>query len=137
MSNWQLAFSERLKYPDNLQGINLDIVLSLGAVLPIAVNAKLDTGSTFCIFQRYYAEMLGLNVENGDPEVIRTATGKFLAYGHEVTLTITNLEWEATIYFAQDENFPVNVVGRIGFLDHLKIGLIDYEQALFLGSAFE
>jgi hypothetical protein len=25
------------------------------------------------------------------------------------------------------------VVGRIGFLDHLQIGLVDYEQLLYLG----
>ena len=137
MSKWTLAFAERLKYPDNQQGINLDVVLSLGATLPLAVSVKLDTGSTLCVFQRRYAEMLGLDVETGDLEVIRTATGKFIAYGHEVTLTVANLEWDATVYFAKDENFPVNVVGRVGFIDRLKIGLNDYEQFLFLSSAFE
>ena len=42
------------------------------------------------------------------------------------------MEWNAVIYFAEPENFPVNVVGRVGFLDHLQVGLVDYEQLLYL-----
>ncbi|HQU84267.1 MAG TPA: hypothetical protein PKY59_14115 [Pyrinomonadaceae bacterium] len=137
MSNWNLSFSELLVYPDNLQGINIEIILSLGTNLPIAAEVKLDTGSTFCIFQRHYGELLGLDIESGDPEIIRTATGKFIAYGHEITLTVADLEWTATVYFAKDENFPVSVVGRVGFLDRLKIGLVDYQQTLYLSSLNE
>ena len=38
------------------------------------------------------------------------------------------------MYFAADENFPVNVVGRLGFLDRLRVGLVDYEQTLYLSA---
>ena len=67
------------------------------------------------------------------PEKIRTAAGSFPAYGHEVTLQVGDLQWDTTVYFAEPEDFPVNVVGRIGFLDHLQIGLVDYERQLYLG----
>ncbi len=134
MSNFQLAFDERIIYPHNKQGINLDIFLSSQNNLQVSILAKLDTGSTYCIFQPRFAEMLQLKIEKGDPEIIRTATGKFIAYGHEITIKIENIEWNATIYFAEDESFPVNVLGRIGFLDRLKIGLVDYEQILFLNT---
>ena len=93
---------------------------------------KLDTGSTFCIFQRKYAEALSLEVEKGSQEFIRTAKGSFTAYGHTINFKSYNMEWTTTIYFAQDESFPVNVVGRTGFLNFLKIGLVDYEQILYL-----
>ena len=136
MSVWNLTFTEKILYSGNKQGINLEIVLSQSNDLPVAINAKLDTGSTFCIFQRQYAELLDLNVEAGDPEIIRTATGKFLTYGHRVKFVVANLEWEAVVYFAQDADFPVNVLGRVGFLDRLLIGLNDYEQHLYLNSAF-
>ncbi len=137
MSDWSLNFSELLVYPDNLQGINIEIIISLKTNLPIAADVKLDTRSTFCIFQRHYDELLGLEIEKGEPEIIRTATGKFIAYGHEITLTVANLEWNATVYFAKDETFPVSVIGRIGFLDRLKIGLVDYQQLLYLSSLSE
>jgi len=133
MSKYNLAFAENIKYPHHKQGIDLGIILKNGEKR-VSVEAKVDTGSTFCIFQRQFAELLDLESEKGDVELIRPATGKFIAYGHEVILQIANLEWETTVYFAQDEYFPVNVLGRIGFLDRLQIGLIDYEQLLFIDS---
>jgi hypothetical protein len=137
MSEWVLSFTERIKYPDNSQGINLKIIIYLDRKFPVSASVKLDTGSSFCIFQRYYTEMLGLEVEVGELKTIRTATGNFSAYGHEVTLSIGDLEWNSTVFFAKDENFPVSVIGQNGFLDRLKIGLVDYEQMLYLGEVFE
>jgi hypothetical protein len=137
MSDWKLDFSELLLYPDNAQGINVEIIISLGTSSPVAATVKLDTGSSFCVFQRRYGESLGLEIETGELEIIRTATGKFVAYAHEITMTIANLEWNATAYFAADENFPVSVVGRVGFLDRLQIGLVDYRQELYLSSLSE
>jgi len=133
MSKYNLTFEESIKYSSHKQGIDLGIVLKNGDKR-VSLEAKLDTGSTFCIFQRQFAELLGLEIEKSNVELIRTATGKFIAYGHEVILWIANFEWEATVYFAQDEYFPVNAPGRIGFLDRLQIGLIDYEQLLFIDS---
>ena len=43
------------------------------------------------------------------------------------------MEWDTTVYFAEMEAFPVNVVGRVGFLDHLQVGLVDYDQLLYVG----
>ena len=78
--------------------------------------------------------MACLNLTSGIPERIRTAAGSFPAYGHEVTLQVGDLQWDTTVYFAEPEDFPVNVVGRICFLDHLQIGIVDYEQLLYFGT---
>ena len=134
MSDWLLAFAERLRYADDDEGITLEIFLSSDRAISIPVDAKLDTASTFCIFQPRYADALALTLEAGTPHRIRTATGSFLAYGHEVTLTVGDLEWSATVYFADDEYFPVNVVGRVGFLDRLRVGVVDHEQLLYLSA---
>ena len=48
-------------------------------------------------------------------------------------LTVSGLEWQTTVFFAEPEDFPINVVGRIGFLDHVQAGLVDCEQLLYLG----
>jgi hypothetical protein len=134
VNGWALNFNEKIIYPHNKQGINLTIVLQRGNEPPISIETKLDTGSTFCIFQPQYAELLGLEIEKGEPEIVRAATEKFIVYGHELTLKVVNLEWEATVYFVLDKLFPVSVLGRISFLDRLKIGLVDYEQLLYLSS---
>jgi hypothetical protein len=134
VSDWLLTFSERSRYADDEEGITFELFLSSDISARYSVDAKLDTGSTFCIFQRRYAELLGLDVENGMAQRIRTVTGSFNAYGHEVTLTVGELEWQAVVYFAADESFPVNVVGRVGFLDRLRVGVVDYEQLLYLAA---
>lgn len=92
-----------------------------------------DTGSTFCVFDRTYAEALGLDVESGLQQRISTATGFFYCYGHEVTLVVFDLEWNAVVYFAEADEFSINVLGRVGFLDRLKVGIVDYAQTLYLG----
>lgn len=93
---------------------------------------KLDTGASFCIFRRIYGELLGLTIESGQPETLSTPMGSFLAYGHDVTLVTLGLEFQTTVYFAADENFTRNVLGRQGWLDRVRLGLFDYEGKLLL-----
>ena len=95
--------------------ITLSIAISANSQDFYEVNAKLDSGSVFCILQRHYAKLLKLDLEAGISQRIRTATGSFLAYGHEIIISIEGIEWQATVFFAADEYFPVNVVGRVGF----------------------
>lgn len=113
-----------------------EITVEIGLVSStsfVVLDAKLDTGSKFCIFQPSWAAKLDLDLFSGVLQHIRTAAGSFPAYGHEGTLVVGDLEWMTTVYFAAPENFPINVVGRTGFLDHLQVGLVDYEQRLYLG----
>ena len=129
MSQWSLNFDKRIDY-GRYDEITVEIALAAGDSLA-AVDAKLDTGSKFCVFQPRYARLLQLDLERGTPERIRTAAGSFPSYGHEVTLQVGDLQWDTTVYFAEPEDFPINVVGRIGFLDHLQIGIVDYDQLLY------
>jgi hypothetical protein len=131
MNHWSLSFLERIDYT-RYDEITVEIGLASVAAF-VTVYAKLDSGSKFCVLQPRYASLLGFDLESGIHERIRTAAGSFSAYGHEVTLHVGDLQWDTTVYFAEPEDFPVNVVGRIGFLDHLQIGLVDYEQLLYLG----
>ncbi len=113
-------FSDRVSY-SRYDEITVEVSLSGNSSTPVSVEATVDTGSKFCIFQPRYAPLLGFVLETGTKVRIRTAAGSFVAYGHEVTLTISSLEWSAVVYFAEVETFPVNVVGRVGFLDHLQV----------------
>jgi hypothetical protein len=128
---WRLEFSDRLDYSrDN--NLSFALTLSLGPDNQVLIRPQLDTGSTFCVFQRQYAELLSLKTEQGAEQRIRTATGSFAAFGHEITLAVGQLEWQAVVYFAGHDDFPINVVGRLGFLDRLRVGIVDYEQILYL-----
>ena len=129
MSQWSLTFSKLIDY-SRYDEITVDVELAAAASFA-SIDAKLDTGSKFCVFQPRYARLLRLDLENGILEKIRTAAGSFPAYGHEVTLHVGDLQWDTTVFFAEPEDFPINVIGRISFLDHLQIGLVDYEQLLY------
>lgn len=98
----------------------------------VEFDAKIDTGSTFCVFQRLHGELLGLEIENGIPADIGTVMGDFRAFGHELTLAVLGIETVSTVYFAESDYFDRNVLGRIGWLDRVKLGLIEQEGKLFL-----
>lgn len=113
--------------------INLPIKLKLGTN-EIDFVASLDTGATFCIFERLFGEEIGLIIEQGHKTFIRTALGKFTAYGHTVTMDILDYSFESFVYFAENESFSHNVLGRNGFLSKINLGLIDYDGKIFLNS---
>jgi len=100
--------------------------------LRVDVEAKIDAGSTYCIFERHHGEGLDLDIEGGTPVDISTAMGSFRDYGHELTLTILGIETVSTVYFAESDYFDRNVLSRIGWLDRVKLGLIEQEGKLFL-----
>jgi hypothetical protein len=127
-----LGFSRELSYPPDA-AITLPIILMSDANRRVGFTASLDTGSTYCVFERRYARLLDLELEAGVQARITTATGSFYCFGHEVTLWSCALEWQAVVYFAEADAFSLNVVGRVGFLDRLKVGIVDYEQLLYLG----
>ena len=133
MTEWTLSFSDRFDY-SSFSNVRVPVTLSSSLDKQILIGAQVDTGSTFCIFQRVYGDMLGLDTEAGAEQRIETATGSFTAYGHEVSITAGQLEWEAVVYFAAPDSFEINVVGRVGFLDRLRVGLVDYEQTVYLGA---
>lgn len=126
-----LSFDEIHFYDTLKTGITVSVILKFGGEL-VDFEAKIDTGASFCIFERKHAERLGLAVESGEETRISTATNYFFAYRHELRLVVMNIEPVANVYFAKEESFARNVLGRTGFLDRVKFGLIDYEGKLFL-----
>jgi hypothetical protein len=128
-----VEFAESYQYDTRLVGITVPAFLNYGGKI-VEIKTKVDTGSSYCIFQRKHAENLGIEVESGEYERINTATSGFDAYGFELSLKVLDIETVSTVYFASDENFTRNVLGRQGWLDRVKLGLIDYEGKLLLSA---
>lgn len=120
-------------YSYNLYDVGITVSVNLfHAQKEVEFDAKIDTGATFCIFQRLHGELLDLPIESGILVEIGTATGSFRAFGHEVEIEVLGIKFVSTVYFAESEYFDRNVLGRIGWLNKVKIGLIDEEGKLFL-----
>ena len=130
--SYSLEFPYRHLY-DSRNKITVPITLLSDSSRWVDVVAAVDSGSTFNIFDRVCAESLGLSIELGLRQQIGTAVGSFYCYGHELTVSVFDLEWQALVYFAEPEAFNINVVGRVGFLDRLHVGIVDYDRLLYLG----
>lgn len=128
---FQLSFDNLLEYDLSEEGVGLDVEIEFGGA-NINLHAKIDTGATYSIFERRFAQELGLNLNDGMRQLFATATGVFYGFGFRVNLKTADLEFDSMVFFAEDENFRKNVLGRIGWLDKIVLGLIDYEGKLFL-----
>ncbi len=128
---YQLGFATMLAYDAGALGITLPVVLRAGESFA-SFAAKLDTGSSHCVFERLHGEFLGFEIESGWPRTFSTATGTFLAYGHSLTLSVKEFDFDVMVYFAKDYEFNRNVLGRHGFLQLVRLGLVDYDGQLFL-----
>ena len=128
-----LSFATLHHYDTRTLGIDLPVLLRSGTE-SVELVASLDTGASYCIFERSIGEQLGFVIESGLPQSVGSVRGSFLTYGHEVVVSVLDLETTATVYFAADESFPRNVVGRQGWLDRVRLGLIDYDSQLYLSA---
>lgn len=124
-------FLNRHSYDTTKTGITVPVELIHGANV-VQVDAKLDTGASFCIFERTYGEMLGLDVEGGVPEAVSTANGTFQVFGHRLSITTLGFQFEAMVYFAADESIRRSVLGRRGFVDQLRLCLIEHDGELYV-----
>jgi hypothetical protein len=132
LNSYSLTFPFRHSYSGEV-AITVPLTLRSTPSNYVDLLPKLDTGSTYCVFQRSYAALLGLDLNSGFPQRIATATGDFQTFGHEVSLSVFDFEWQAMVFFAESESFSLNVVGRIGFLDRVRIGVLDYDEQIYLG----
>ena len=127
----KLEFEKLINYDAGLDGISLNVEMRLGESSTNFV-AKIDTGSSFCVFERRHGEAIGLDIESGFLRRISTAIGPFSAHAHSVTLIAGDFEFDSWVLFAADASFRVNVLGRNGWLNRLIIGINDYDGKLYL-----
>jgi hypothetical protein len=80
-----LEFDLLYRYDLTPSGIIVPVELVL-ADRRIVLPARLDTGSSDCLFDRSFAELLGIGVESGYQRTYRTVAGSFSAFGHELAL---------------------------------------------------
>ncbi len=130
--NYQLSFTELVNYDAGQPSITVPVTLSVGK-MQVDCDAKIDTGSSNCIFARNLGEELGLDIESGLRLLVGTVTGNFVAYQHEVSLSLASFEFSGLVGFAENNEFRRNVLGRRGFIEQMALGLVDYEGKLYLG----
>jgi len=127
----QLSFDLTFVYPDKADGITIPAVLSFGDKI-VYTSAKVDTGAECCIFSLEIGVQLGLDIENGIPQQMGSLTGTLDTFGHEVTIQTFGMAFQSIIYFSKYPGLPRNLLGRIGWLRHLRLAIVDYESKIYL-----
>lgn len=136
----QLSFQFRYRYEQRGEKVIVPIRLQSGNVVTTPLLPHLDTGSPANVFRAEIAEILNIEYEDTQ-SVIRMGTAggtSFPAYGHELALEVIGsaLQFETTVFFAPwlpGVGPDVGVLGLRDFATKLRIGLVHYERALYLG----
>ena len=128
---YRLDFAFTHSYAAEPEGIAVPLVLKSG-VNSVRISASIDTGATFCIFRSELAEALGLPLEGGSRKRFRTANSVFEAFGHEVEISVLGVTTYSTVYFFADPAINKNVLGRVGWLDRVRLGLVEHDSRLYL-----
>lgn len=130
--SFQLEFTKKYQFSAALTGINLPVKVQCASG-EFEVDAKIDTGSEYCIFAREVGEEVGLDILSGERLQVGSLTGGTLVvYGHEVSLVSLDLKIDTKVYFCEKYEIPRNLLGRRGWLEYFQVGLIEYTQELYL-----
>ena len=127
----QINYSESFQYSDKEEGITLRVILTAGDRVREAF-AKVDTGAAVCLFSREVGVLLGLDIEQGIPLRLETLAGTLDAFGHEITIQTGSLAFQTLVYFAKHPGLSRNFLGRQGWLRSIRLGIVDYENMLYL-----
>lgn len=128
---YRIEFTAVHSYGGEREGISVPVVLKAGEN-SVRLAASIDTGATSCIFRNELAEALGLDPANATLKRFRTANSRFEAFGHEVGISVLGVTTFSTVYFFADASINRNVLGRVGWLDRVRLGLIDHDTTMYL-----
>jgi len=128
---FQLSFGQRHRYDSHESGITVETILRHDEA---AINcaAKIDTGAQVCLFEREIGEYLGIQIEQGSEIELATLTGKLRAYGHEIILETLGFRFETLVYFPDSHEARRNILGRYGWLQLVRLGVVDYDREIYL-----
>ena len=128
-----LTFSQKYVYDPREAAITVPLLLKAGQK-KVELLANVDTGASYCLFEHGYAEALLIDVESGQPQSFTTANSSLQAYGHEISIHVLGFEFEAIVYFFGDPKIRKNVLGRHGWLNRIRLGLVDHDLELNISS---
>jgi hypothetical protein len=102
--------------------------------LEIICDAKIDTGWQICLFEREIGEYLNIEIESGLKCELATLAGNLIAFGHEITLETLGLTFNTFVYFPLSYSVQRNILGRHGWLQLIRLGIVDYDSEIYLST---
>ena len=128
-----LEFQHAYRYDSVQTGINVPVSITASG-LTVRFIARVDTGASACLFERALGEKLAFDIESGEPQSFGTAIGRVRAFGHTVSIETLGLRFESVVYFFEDTAIQRNLLGRAGWLDRVRLGIVDHDSLLLVAS---
>ena len=129
----RVDFDRTHTYGSEADGIAVPIILRSGSA-SAWLTAKIDTGASHCLFERGQGEILGLDIESGERKFFSTVTGRVETFGHLVQIETLGVAVDSMAYFFAEEAITKSVLGRSGWLDRIRLGIVDYDRTLYLAA---
>ena len=92
----QLNFAQEYRYPDDEEGISIEVKLFY-AGHGFEVWAKVDSGASVCLFSNEIGLKLGIPIEQGIPIRLGGLGGSLEAFGHEVILQTGDIAFQSLV----------------------------------------
>jgi len=127
----QLEFTHLYDYSGEDESVILPVVLRSGPK-QVRLAANVDTGASFCLFWSGDRRSTWPRLEGGIRKRFRTANSGFDAFGHEVELSVFGVATTSIVCFFADPMIEKNVLGRIGWLDRVRFGLVHHDSKAYL-----
>ena len=97
----------------------------------VVLRAFVDTGASQSIFHSGFAEVLGIEVEEGKEINVMVGDGSFIpVYLHTVKVKFAEEHFNATIGFSKRLGVEFNILGRKDFFDRFIFTFNDYHKVL-------
>lgn len=130
---YQLSFRFQYDYGRFGDGVSMPVALSTGTA-SLEILASVDTGADYCFFERSLVEDLDLDFDQGIPLLVSTVAGGFRASGFALTLSVLGIEVDSVVYFYEDTGISRNVLGRNGWLNRVRLALVEHDSAMYLSA---
>lgn len=94
-------------------------------------RAYVDSGASYSIFHAEIADILELNLEDGEKNYVTVGDGSLIpVYSHQVTVQIAEKEFYATIGFSRKLGIGFNILGRKDVFEKFKVCFNEKEKSL-------
>ena len=128
---FHLDFAQVHSYANGEGGVALPTILRFGSN-SVRVVASVDTGASCCLFAGELADRLGIDLRSGERKRFRTANSSLETFGHELEISTMGVTTYSMVYLFADPLIIKNVLGRVGWLDRVRLGLVDHDSTIYL-----
>ncbi|MBI3443572.1 hypothetical protein HY008_02790 [Candidatus Woesebacteria bacterium] len=96
-------------------------------------EAYIDSGASVSIFHADRAEILGIDIQDGDSLYLTVGDGGLLeVYLHKVTVELASEQFSSTIGFSDHLGVGFNLLGRKSIFEHFRICFDDLNRFIEL-----